>query len=107
MTNEELAIKITAEVSDLKKELNKRKKEVENFSKKSAQLVLTRLNKDCKVVAIGSNKQIDNLYVNKFNNALTTLVESTREKQVINTWCGELTNVVRGPITEFAESIFK
>ena len=35
MTNEELAIKITAEVSDLKKELNKGKKEVENFSKKS------------------------------------------------------------------------
>ena len=81
--------------------------ELQNFSKKSAQLVLTRLNKDCKVVAIGSNKQIDNLYVNKFNNALTTLVESTRERQVINTWCGELTNVVRGPITEFAESIFK
>ena len=34
MTNEELAIKITAEISDLKKELEKGKKEVENFSKK-------------------------------------------------------------------------
>ena len=34
MTNEELAIKITAEIKDLKKELKKGKKEVEKFSKK-------------------------------------------------------------------------
>lgn len=81
--------------------------EFQNFSAKSALLLLSRLDKDCKIVVIGSVRQIDNPYINKYNNALTILLESIRVKQNINTWAGELTNVVRGPITEFAESIFK
>lgn len=81
--------------------------EVQNFSKKSALLVLSRLDKDCKIIAIGSNNQIDNPYINKYNNALSILIEAAKHKQNINVWAGELTNVVRGPITEFAETVFK
>lgn len=81
-------------------------KNCQNISKKTMQLILSRVDKDCKVVVIGSTKQIDNPYINKFNNSLTSLVEACKSKHNINLWCGELTNVVRGPITEFAENVF-
>ncbi|QXO06164.1 hypothetical protein [Campylobacter phage CJLB-12] len=68
--------------------------------------ILTRVDKDCKVIIIGSNSQIDNQYINKYNNALTVLQNAVKNPSIINTWGGELINVVRGPITEFAEQIF-
>ncbi|HEG0266514.1 TPA: PhoH family protein [Campylobacter coli] len=80
--------------------------ESQNFSSKSMSVVLTRIDKDCKVVIIGSNTQIDNQYINKYNNALTVLQNAVKNPSIINTWGGELINVVRGPITEFAEQIF-
>ena len=80
--------------------------ESQNFSSKSMSVVLTRIDKDCKIVIIGSNTQIDNQYINKYNNALTVLQNAVKNPSIINTWGGELINVVRGPITEFAEQIF-
>lgn len=80
--------------------------EFQNCSKKTGLLILSRLDKDCKIVCIGSSKQIDNLYINKYNNALSLLLTASKNKHNINIWAGELTNVVRGPITEFAENIF-
>ena len=81
--------------------------EAQNMSNKTMQMVLSRIDNTCKVVILGSNKQIDNFYVNKYTNALTTLLKSTnQESQLVNTFAIKLEKVLRGPITEWAESIF-
>ena len=81
--------------------------EAQNMSNKTMQMVLSRIDNTCKVVILGSNKQIDNFYVNKYTNALTTLLKSTsKPTQLVNTFAIKLQKVLRGPITEWAEDIF-
>lgn len=81
--------------------------EAQNMSNKTMQMVLSRIDNTCKVVILGSNKQIDNFYVNKHTNSLTTLLKSTKDNQeLVNIFAIELQKVLRGPITEWAESIF-
>lgn len=82
--------------------------EVQNFGKTSLQTVLTRLDKDSKVVCIGSNRQIDHPYVNKHTNGLSVLLNAASEdNEEVNMFGTELNKVVRGKITEFAERIFE
>lgn len=82
--------------------------EAQNLSGKSTLLVLSRIDKTCKLIAIGSNKQIDNMYTNKFINGLSTLLKASKEKHdEVTLFAGELNKVVRGPITEWAERIFE
>ncbi|MFW2612105.1 PhoH family protein [Aliarcobacter butzleri] len=81
--------------------------EAQNMSNKTMQMVLSRIDSSCKVVVLGSNKQIDNFYVNKYTNALTTLLKSTKnEDKLVNIFAIKLEKVLRGPITEWAEQIF-
>jgi PhoH-like ATPase len=81
--------------------------EAQNMSSKTLQLVLSRVDKTCKVIVIGSNKQIDNMYTNKYVNGLSVLLNSMSEPhEEVKLWAGELNKVLRGPITEFAEKIF-
>lgn len=81
--------------------------EAQNMSNKTMQMVLSRVDNSCKVVVLGSNKQIDNFYVNKYTNALTTLLKSTKnEDNIVNIFAIKLEKVLRGPITEWAEQIF-
>jgi PhoH-like ATPase len=81
--------------------------EAQNMSNKTMQMVLSRIDSSCKVVVLGSNKQIDNFYVNKYTNALTTLLKSTKnENPYVNLYAIKLKKVLRGRITEWAESIF-
>jgi len=81
--------------------------EAQNMSNKTMQMVLSRVDNSCKVVILGSNKQIDNFYVNRHTNSLTTLLTSTKEKnELVNTFAIVLQKVLRGPITEWAEQIF-
>ena len=81
--------------------------EAQNMSNKTMQMVLSRIDSSCKVVILGSNKQIDNFYVNKYTNALTTLLKSTKnENNFVNIFAIKLEKVLRGPITEWAETIF-
>lgn len=81
--------------------------EAQNMSNKTMQMVLSRIDSSCKVVVLGSNKQIDNFYVNKYTNALTTLLKSTKnEDNLVNIFVIKLEKVLRGPITEWAEQIF-
>ncbi|QEZ90144.1 putative ribonuclease, YlaK/PhoH family [Aliarcobacter cibarius] len=81
--------------------------EAQNMSNKTMQMVLSRIDSSCKVVILGSNKQIDNFYVNKYTNALTTLLKSTKnENNFLNIFAIKLEKVLRGPITEWAETIF-
>jgi len=78
-----------------------------NFSKKSLQTVISRLDKDCKLICIGSNRQIDNNYVNKYTNGLRVLLDCSSENNPeINMFATRLDRVVRGPITEWAERVF-
>ena len=81
--------------------------EAQNMSNKTMQMVLSRIDKECKVIILGSNKQIDNFYVNKYTNSLTTLLNSTKDKsELVNTFAISLQKVLRGNITEWAEEIF-
>lgn len=81
--------------------------EAQNMSNKTMQMVLSRIDSSCKVVILGSNKQIDNFYVNRYTNSLTTLLKSTKHKsELINLYALKLKKVLRGPITQWAESIF-
>ncbi|MFK2822289.1 PhoH family protein [Arcobacter sp. YIC-80] len=81
--------------------------EAQNMSNKTMQMVLSRVDNTCKVVVLGSNKQIDNFYVNKYTNSLTTLLKATsKENSLVNTFAIKLEKVLRGPITEWAEQIF-
>lgn len=75
--------------------------EAQNMSNKTMQMVLSRIDSSCKVVVLGSNKQIDNFYVNKYTNALTTLLKSSKnEDNLVNIFAIKLEKVLRGPITE-------
>ena len=81
--------------------------EAQNMSNKTMQMVLSRIDNSCKVVILGSNKQIDNFYVNRYTNALTTLLKSTQnDNNLVNIFAIKLEKVLRGPITEWAENIF-
>ncbi len=81
--------------------------EAQNMSNKTMQMVLSRIDNSCKVVVLGSNKQIDNFYLNKYTNSLTTLLKATQNEQaLVNTFAIKLEKVLRGPITQWAEEIF-
>jgi PhoH-like ATPase len=81
--------------------------EAQNMSNKTMQMVLSRMSESCKVMVLGSNKQIDNFYVNKHTNALTTLLKSvTKKYEGVHMFAVTLKKVLRGPITEWAEAVF-
>lgn len=81
--------------------------EYQNCSSSTGQLILSRLDKNCKVVCVGSNRQIDNIYTNKYINALSGLLKASKQdNHPINLFACELTKVLRGPLVEFAENIY-
>lgn len=81
--------------------------EIQNCSASTGQLILSRLDRDCRVICIGSNRQIDNIYTNKYINSLAMLLKATKSThEGVRLFAGELNKVLRGPITEFAEAIF-
>ena len=83
-------------------------KNCQNFSKKSLKTVLTRLDSTCKVVCIGSNRQIDNNFVNKYTNGLNFMLKAANEKHPeIKMFATSLHKVERGAITAFAERILQ
>ncbi len=82
--------------------------EWQNSSSKTTQLILSRLDNSCKAIVIGSNRQIDNFYLNKFNNGLTALLKETKkEHDDLSLFAIELKKAVRGKYAEFAERIFE
>jgi len=82
--------------------------EWQNASENTTQLILSRLDETCMGIVIGSNRQIDNLYLNKFNNGLTTLLKQTTfNHPELNMFAIELNKAVRGKFAEFTERIFE
>lgn len=81
--------------------------EVQNFSKSSLRTILTRFDDSCKVVCVGSNRQIDHKYINKYTNGLSKIVEATtKEENELVLFGAVLEKCVRGKITEWTESTF-
>lgn len=81
--------------------------ECQNMSKASLQKVLTRFGKDCKVILIGSNRQIDNAYITKYTNGLSTVLAACKEEDPrIKLHAVPLNKVLRSDIAEWAEHIF-
>lgn len=81
--------------------------EVQNMSAKTAHLISSRIDKTCKLIAVGSNKQIDNMYTNKYINGLSKFLNASKKTHSeVSMFAGELNKVIRGPITEWAERIF-
>lgn len=81
--------------------------EWQNSSEKTTQLILSRLDNSCTAIVIGSNRQIDNFYLNKYNNGLTKLLKVTKNSQEhINMFAIELKKAVRGKYAEFSEAVF-
>ena len=81
--------------------------EIQNCSASTGQLILSRLDKNCKVICIGSNRQIDNLYTNKYINSLSFLLKAAKSlHEEVSLFAIELNRVLRGPITEWSEKIF-
>ncbi len=82
--------------------------EWQNSSEKTTQLILSRLDESCMGIVIGSNRQIDNLYLNKYNNGLTTLLKQTNETHPeLKMFAIELDKAVRGKFAQFTERIFE
>jgi len=81
--------------------------EAQNFSPSSAQTALTRIGEGCMVIAIGSSRQIDNAYLNKYTTSLAVLLGALKKEYPnVKLFGAKLTKVVRGRLTEFAENIF-
>ncbi|NQY92990.1 MAG: PhoH family protein [Campylobacteraceae bacterium] len=82
--------------------------EWQNASESTTQLLLSRLDESCMAIVIGSNRQIDNMYLNRYNNGLTTLLKQTKFKHPeLNMFAIELDKAVRGKFATFTERIFE
>lgn len=81
--------------------------EAQNASPASLQKILTRVGKNCKVIIIGSNRQIDNAYITKHTNGLGVLLNGAKNTQeIIKMHVVDLHKVVRSSTAEFAEKLF-
>ena len=81
--------------------------EIGNASKPSLQKMLTRVGKNCKVILIGSNNQIDNPNMTKFTNGLSVILNDCATKVgTINKHVVPLQRVVRSDFAEYAEELF-
>jgi len=78
--------------------------EIQNESVSSIKTSLTRVTEGCKVICIGSNRQIDNKYINKHTSALTYLINRLQQdNDEINIGAINLTKTVRSRIAEWAD----
>lgn len=82
--------------------------EWQNASDKTTQLILSRFDNSCKAIVIGSNRQIDNIYVNKLNNGLTDLltIATSKEDNILKCFCIDMETSVRGKFAQFADDVF-
>lgn len=81
--------------------------ETQNMSKPSLRKVLTRFGKNCKIIIIGSQRQLDCPYLTKNTNGLSVLLDAcTKPQELINMHAVTLHKVARGSVAEFAELLF-
>ena len=82
--------------------------EVQNFTPSSLNKVLTRFGKNCKVILIGSLRQIDSKYITKYTSGLSVILNDAAKstERPITLHVVPLHKVVRSKITEYSESLF-
>lgn len=81
--------------------------EAQNFPRPTIFKLLSRIGKNCKVILIGSLRQIDSKYITKYTSGLSILLNATtRSDWNIKLGAVTLNKVLRGPITEFSEKLF-
>lgn len=82
--------------------------EAQNLSQSAFVKVLTRFGKNCKIIIIGSNRQIDHPYLTKYTNGFSVVLDSCRSTppQDLRLHAVTLTKVLRSPIAAWAEDLF-
>jgi len=78
--------------------------EVQNESISSLRTAVSRIGEDCKLVLLGSNRQIDSKYVNKYNNALTYICNKIPTEKDIHLTGISLEKVVRSKMAEWGDN---
>ncbi len=79
--------------------------EAANFTVADLQMLLTRIGNDCKVLILGSVRQIDNPFLNKYNNGLTYLMDkATKDNGEVRLVACTLDTTVRSKIAEWADT---
>jgi len=78
--------------------------ESQNDSVTGLKTILTRVDNNCKVFALGSTRQIDTSFLNKYNNALTFLLNKIgQDNMKVNVTGFNLDKTVRSKIAEWAD----
>ena len=81
--------------------------EFQNNSQPSAQKMITRAGDNTKYILIGSQRQIDNAYITKYNNALSVVLDEAAKPQTdVTIHAVQLNKVVRSKLTDWAEKVF-
>lgn len=81
--------------------------EAQNMTRSAMQKVITRIGENCKLIVIGSNKQIDHPNITKFTNGLSILLDAcTKPQDKIRLHAVPLHKILRSDIAEFAEEVF-
>ncbi len=81
--------------------------EWQNSSCKTSQLIISRPSSTCKLIIIGSNRQIDNMYLNRYNNGLTFMLKKAQKKDAhLSFFSIDMEKSVRGKFAQFADEVF-
>jgi PhoH-like ATPase len=81
--------------------------EIQNETVASARTSFTRITEGCKLIVLGSNKQIDNKYVNKHTSALTYVlnqIDTAKDIYDVHVGAFKLTKTVRSRIAEWSDN---
>lgn len=80
--------------------------EWQNSSNNTTQLIMSRLDESCKAIIIGSNRQIDNMYLSKYNNGLTSMFNLSVKNDLLTFFGITMETSVRGKFAYFADEVF-
>lgn len=77
--------------------------EIQNDGISDIRTTISRIGENCKLFCLGSLRQIDNKYVNKYNSALSFLIKKIRQDNPINLVGTTLVTAVRSKMAEWAD----
>lgn len=83
--------------------------EAQNIGHATMQKLISRVGKNCKVIVVGSNKQIDSQYLTKWNNGLSVLLNYCKNPSFqteLGIFAINLQKTVRSEVAKFAEQLF-
>lgn len=84
--------------------------EVQNMGQATMQKLLSRTGKNCKVIMVGSNRQIDSRFLTKFNNGMAVILDYCKNPKFqidVGIFAINLKKTVRSPMADLAERLFE